>query len=74
MREYIKEKVLNYADLNDLNYHVRLLKRAKQLQENKRQAKMATQNSSQENISEKSYSDDEENKQNDNKNEIPEIQ
>ena len=34
MREYIKEKVLNYADLNDLNYHVRLLKRAKQLHEN----------------------------------------
>ena len=33
MRQYIKEKILNYADLNDLNYHVRLLKQVKDIQD-----------------------------------------
>ena len=33
MREHIKAQVLNYADLNDLNYHVRLLKHVKERSE-----------------------------------------
>ena len=73
MREYIKEKVLNYVDLNDLNYHVRLLKRAKQLHENDQSAKLATQNSSQGNLSDDNHSNEEETKNNDNKSELQEL-
>ena len=42
VRKYIKEKVLNYAELSDLHYHIKLIKF---IQEQPNSSEVSTQNS-----------------------------